>query len=133
MGLIPGSGRSPGEGNGNPLQYSWPEKFHGQRRVAGYSPWGYKESDATEHICTQSCSVLRHSHCTRVLGRGSCSDLYQPVLESLVIVLSSSSPWSSIKQSWELRAISLPFLVTGVFILLLLPPCETVRQSGISA
>ena len=25
MGLIPGSGRSPGEGNGNPLQYSWPK------------------------------------------------------------------------------------------------------------
>ena len=23
LGLIPGSGRSPGEGNGNPLQYSW--------------------------------------------------------------------------------------------------------------
>ena len=25
LGLIPGSGRSPGEGNGNPLQYSWLE------------------------------------------------------------------------------------------------------------
>ena len=25
VGLIPGSGRSPGEGNGNPLQYSCPE------------------------------------------------------------------------------------------------------------
>ena len=25
MGLIPGSGRSPGGGNGNQLQYSWPE------------------------------------------------------------------------------------------------------------
>ena len=25
MGLIPGSGRCPGEGNGNPLQYSWLE------------------------------------------------------------------------------------------------------------
>ena len=24
-GLIPGSGRSPGEGDGNPLQYSWLE------------------------------------------------------------------------------------------------------------
>ena len=24
MGLIPGSGRSPGEGNNNPLQYSYP-------------------------------------------------------------------------------------------------------------
>ena len=25
LGLIPGLGRSPGEGNGNPLQYSYPE------------------------------------------------------------------------------------------------------------
>ena len=25
VGSIPGSGRYPGEGNGNPLQYSWPE------------------------------------------------------------------------------------------------------------
>ena len=24
LGLIPGLGRSPGEGNGSPLQYSWP-------------------------------------------------------------------------------------------------------------
>ena len=29
-GLIPGSGRSPGEGNGKPLQYSCPEKFHAE-------------------------------------------------------------------------------------------------------
>ena len=28
LGLIPGSGRAPGEGSGNPLQYSWPGKFH---------------------------------------------------------------------------------------------------------
>ena len=78
-GLIPGSGRSPGEGLGYPLQYSWaslvaqigkestcnvgdlgsipglgrfpwrrawqptpvflPGEFHGQRSLAGYSPW----------------------------------------------------------------------------------------------
>ena len=38
MGSIPGSGRSLGEGNGNPLQYSFPEKFHGQKSVAGYNP-----------------------------------------------------------------------------------------------
>ena len=30
LGLIPGSGRSPGEGNGYTLQYSCLEKFHGQ-------------------------------------------------------------------------------------------------------
>ena len=38
MRSIPGSGRSAGEGNGNPLQYSFPEKFHGQRSVTSYNP-----------------------------------------------------------------------------------------------
>ena len=33
MGSIPGSGRSPGEGNDNPLQYSCPGKSHGQRNL----------------------------------------------------------------------------------------------------
>ena len=47
-GLISGSGRSPGEGNGNPLQYSCLENPHGQRSLVGYSPWGLKESDITE-------------------------------------------------------------------------------------
>ena len=40
--------RSPGGGKGNPLQYSCPEKeFQGQRSLAGYGPWGHKESDTT--------------------------------------------------------------------------------------
>ena len=46
-GLIPRSGGYPGEGNGNPLQYSFLEKSHGQRSLAGYSSWGHKESDMT--------------------------------------------------------------------------------------
>ena len=46
LGLIPGSGRSPGEGNGYPLQYSCLENS----MVRGYSPWGRKESDMTEQI-----------------------------------------------------------------------------------
>ena len=33
-GSVPGSGRSPGEGNGNPLQYSCLKKFHGQKSLA---------------------------------------------------------------------------------------------------
>ena len=48
VGSIPGSGRSPGEGNGNPLQYSCLENLHGQRSLAGYSPWGRRGSDMTE-------------------------------------------------------------------------------------
>ena len=48
LGLIPGSGRSPGGGHGNPLQYSCLENPHGQRSLVGYSPWGHKGSDMTE-------------------------------------------------------------------------------------
>ena len=75
-GSIPGLGRSPGEGNGNPLQYSclgngmdrgaWqasmgsqrvrydlvllPGKSHGWRSLVGCSPWGRWESDTTERL-----------------------------------------------------------------------------------
>ena len=42
LGLIPGLGRSPGGGHGDPLQYSCLENPHGQRSLAGYSPWGRK-------------------------------------------------------------------------------------------
>ena len=48
MGLIPGSGRSPGRGSGNPLQYSCYVQSHGQRTLVGYSPWDHKELDMTE-------------------------------------------------------------------------------------
>ena len=43
-----GLGRSPGGGHGNPLKYSCLENPHGQRRLAGYHPWGHKQSDMTE-------------------------------------------------------------------------------------
>ena len=51
-GLIHGLGRFPGEGHGNPLQYSCLENPHGQGSLVGYSPWGHKESglsDQTQH------------------------------------------------------------------------------------
>ena len=45
---IPGSGRPPGEGNDYPLPLFLPGGPHGQRNLAGYHPWGHKESDMTE-------------------------------------------------------------------------------------
>ena len=48
LGSIPGLGRYPGEGHGNSLQYTCLENPHGQRSLAGCSPRGRKESDATE-------------------------------------------------------------------------------------
>ena len=49
MGLISGSGRSTGGGNGSPLQYACLTS-QGQRSLVGYSPWGHKESDTTEGL-----------------------------------------------------------------------------------
>ena len=46
--LIPGSGRSPEEGNGNPVQYSCLESPRGQRCPTGYSPRHHKKLDPTE-------------------------------------------------------------------------------------
>ena len=48
LGSIPGLGRSPGGGYGNPLQYSGLENPHGQRSLVGCSPWIHKELDVTE-------------------------------------------------------------------------------------
>jgi len=48
MDLIPGSGKSPGVGHGNPVQYSCLENPHGQRSLAGYSPQGCIDSNTTE-------------------------------------------------------------------------------------
>ena len=53
VGSIPGSGKSPGEGNWQHFPVFLPGKLHGQRSLAGYSPWGPKESDTIEHTCTQ--------------------------------------------------------------------------------
>ena len=49
--------RSPEDGNGNQLQYSCLGNSHGQRSMAGYSPWGPKESDMAERL-THSLSLI---------------------------------------------------------------------------
>ena len=49
-GLISGSGRSPGGGDGFPVRYSCLENPHGQRSLVGYSPWGRRESETTERL-----------------------------------------------------------------------------------
>ena len=49
LGLIPGLGRSPGEGKGYPLQYSGLENS-----TDSISPWHYEESDTTEWLSVTS-------------------------------------------------------------------------------
>ena len=49
VGSAPGSGKSPGGGNDNPLQYSYLENPHGQRSLVGLSTF----------VCTR---VSTHTH-----------------------------------------------------------------------
>ena len=53
LGSIPGLLRSPEGGYGSPLLYSRLESPHGQRSLAGYSPWGHTGLDTTEQLSTQ--------------------------------------------------------------------------------
>ena len=52
LGLIPGLGRSPGGGHGNPLQCSCLETPQGQRSLVHYT-WGHKELDMTKRSTAQ--------------------------------------------------------------------------------
>ena len=54
---VPSLGRedSPGGGDGNPLQCSCLEKPTDRGSLAGYSLWGHKESDTTEHTHVNLC------------------------------------------------------------------------------
>ena len=56
---ISGSGRSPGGGNGNPLQYSYPGNHLDRGAVGGYCLWGHKESVLSERLSSSSNRVKR--------------------------------------------------------------------------
>ena len=61
MGSIPRSGRSPGEGNGNPLQCSCLENPMDRGAWWGYSSWSHKESESTEQLTLSFSPSLRLS------------------------------------------------------------------------
>ena len=53
VGSVPGLGRFPWNRKWQPTLVFLPGKFHGQRSLVGYSPWGHKELDATELLSTK--------------------------------------------------------------------------------
>ena len=59
LGSVPGLGRSPGWGHGNPLKSSCLRNPQGQRSLAGCSPWGRKQLDMTEWLSTAQGTMSR--------------------------------------------------------------------------
>ena len=76
QGSIPGLERSPGEENGNPVQYSCLENFMDRGAWGGYSPWGHKESDMTEHIISTHNMDDAQKHYVK-LKKKTCKDFIQ--------------------------------------------------------
>ena len=60
LGSIPGSGRSPGEGNGNPVQVVLPGKSHGQRSLAATVHRIAKELDVTYQLKNKTSQLTFH-------------------------------------------------------------------------
>ena len=61
LGLIPGSERSSGRGNGNPLHYSCLGNPMDRGPWWGSSPWSHKESDTTEQLSMHAPKIFKTS------------------------------------------------------------------------
>ena len=66
LGLIPGSGRSPGEGNGNSLQYSCPEIPWTEE------PGGLQSTGCKESIMTERLTLLQVTNPPRQIPKARC-------------------------------------------------------------
>ena len=121
LGSIPGLGKSPGGGHGNPLQDSCLGNPHGQRNLVGYCSWGQKKSDMTEwlsaakhiYICIiESLCILqlkkkKKERCkTFVRGPGNLDCHPSPAtiwLWTLKQITSLSKVWSFLTLEWRGR------------------------------
>ena len=94
QGSIPGLGRSPGGGHGNPLQSSCLGNPHGQRSLAGYGAWGHKELDMTKQQSTaqhiKSIKVYTEKN-TKQYKSSKCTLRYFKNLKISKVKLASSS------------------------------------------
>ena len=72
-GSDPWVGKVPWRRVWQPTPVSLPGESHGQRSLAGYSPWGTKESDTTERLSTaQRAGRLMFSSLRLSVSRCSC-------------------------------------------------------------
>ena len=87
LGSIPGLGRSSGEGNGNPLQYSYLENPMDRKPL---STRGCRELDTTQLLSMHTCTVLfKFSIVKYGLGVAVLTGSYQTFLSLQKILLDS--------------------------------------------
>ena len=99
--MIPGVGKIPWRRKWQPTPVFLPGISHGQRSLAGYSPWGCKESDMTEHLMW-SVEIMKNENEREDLSVMPYS------LQSHGLY----SPWNSPGQNTGVSSLSLP---QGIF------------------
>ena len=90
LGSIPGLGRSPGEGNGNPLQYSCLEKCHAQRSLASYMGLQTVGHDWVTDT---------HTHAYTHWEMNSCDTFYCDILHKAKMQWSGTKPAISLRHA----------------------------------
>ena len=94
MGSITGSGRSPEGGRWQHTPVTLPEKSWGQRNLAGYSPWGHKESDMTERLSAHtkhSKKLLLPPPCMSLKTKTILSHKISPHQSNKVLIFSQTN------------------------------------------
>ena len=111
--LVTGSGRSPREGNGNPLQYSWLRNTMDKTSLVGYSWWCYKvrhdwETEYMYMVVSQGAkclgsqwhiSWLKTSVVNSGWGEEWCQLLQWKIIIPILIFMFKSINWSKNKMS----------------------------------
>ena len=92
-GLVPGSEGSPWRRAWRPTPVFLPGESHGQRNLAGYSPWDCKELDMTERLTLLLLNILPHlppSWTDLFVGKGVEDNSHLPDREPIDIIVIES-------------------------------------------
>ena len=108
LGLIPGLGRSPGGGHGNPLQYPCLGNPQGLRSLVDCSPRGHRESDwVTKHNTAIFCDMdmLHFDAHSQLIGIWLVSNFWQLMNhEHLCNVIRSYCVFSFLSRMYKHRS-----------------------------
>ena len=118
--MIPGSGRSPGIENGNPLQYSCLGEFHGQRSLAGYnsyaksctrlSAWAHTHPVCCWGLVVKSCQLFCDAMDCSPPGSSFHGISQARILEWVAVSFSRGFPTQGLNLGipyWQLDSLSL--------------------------
>ena len=95
----PWAEKLPWGSKGQPTPIFVPGKFHGQRSLAGYSPWGGKELDMTEQHQQQAQTEV---HCANRIQRRRILSHQRTIVWVII-------PWSTVQRLWSLTLRSLAY------------------------